>query len=177
MQDFNYLFSNCFEITVELSCCKYPHRDILNGEWLDNVESMIGYLEQVHKGVKGLVVDKHGKPVENAAVEVEGIAKKVFTTDRGEYWRLLPTNKAFRLRATKGSTTSEWLDVRSSQPATIASDIVLNDVSRTDQHEQASSSLSSPSSSSENGGNSWMASMCYWLPPAMCSAAKTWLGR
>lgn len=37
----------------------------------------------------GLVVDKHGNGIPHAEVEVKGITKKVNTTERGEYWRLL----------------------------------------------------------------------------------------
>jgi len=53
MQDFNYLFSNCLEITVELSCWKKPDEHILNTEWENNVDSLLVLLESACSGVKG----------------------------------------------------------------------------------------------------------------------------
>jgi len=47
MQDFNYIFSNCFEITIELTCCKYPKAMELPKEWNNNQESLLSYIEQV----------------------------------------------------------------------------------------------------------------------------------
>ena len=55
MQDFNYLFSNCFEITVEVSCCKYPLEEDLPPQWNANKNSLIRYLLKVHQGIKGHV--------------------------------------------------------------------------------------------------------------------------
>ena len=53
MQDFNYLFSNCLEITVELSCWKKPDEHILNTEGENNIDSLLVLLESACSGVKG----------------------------------------------------------------------------------------------------------------------------
>ncbi|KOC66182.1 Carboxypeptidase D [Habropoda laboriosa] len=89
MQDFNYAHSNAFEITFELSCCKYPNASAMPEYWRLNKESLIKYLEQAHIGVKGLVRDSDGQPIEAANIVVHGIKHNVSTTHRGEYWRLL----------------------------------------------------------------------------------------
>lgn len=90
MQDFNYIFSNCFEITVELSCCKYPKSDSLQKQWLDNKKSLLSYLQAVHMGVKGVVTDQESdEAIPGVQIQVSGISTNVTTSNRGEYWRLL----------------------------------------------------------------------------------------
>uniref|UniRef100_A0A182J566 Peptidase M14 domain-containing protein n=1 Tax=Anopheles atroparvus TaxID=41427 RepID=A0A182J566_ANOAO len=89
MQDFNYVYSNCFEVTLELSCCKFPPAADLPTEWNKNKRSLLEYMKLVHAGVKGLVTDSAGYPIKDADVIVSGVDRNVRTTDRGEYWRLL----------------------------------------------------------------------------------------
>ncbi|KAI4454464.1 protease m14 carboxypeptidase [Holotrichia oblita] len=92
MQDFNYVHSNCYEVTFELSCCKYPPIEELTEEWLNNKESLLSYMEAVHWGVKGLATDENGTPIKDAIITVSGINHNVTTTSNGEYWRLLLPN-------------------------------------------------------------------------------------
>lgn len=86
---FSYLFSNCFEITLELSCCKYPNRSELSNEWNKNVKSLVRYLQATHLGIKGVISDSNNNPLKDFMISVEGIDKPINATNRGEYWRLL----------------------------------------------------------------------------------------
>ena len=89
MQDFNYLFSNCMEITVELSCAKNPPADTLQSEWEINREPLLAYLEASGEAARGIVTNKDGQAASKAVVKVSGHDKDVVTTSRGEWWRIL----------------------------------------------------------------------------------------
>ncbi|XP_062957668.1 carboxypeptidase N catalytic chain [Cynocephalus volans] len=89
MQDFNYLHTNCFEITLELSCNKFPPQEELQREWLGNREALIQFLEQVHHGIKGMVLDENYNVLAGAVISVEGINHDVTSGDHGDYFRLL----------------------------------------------------------------------------------------
>lgn len=49
MQDYNYVHSNCFEITLELGCERFPKSSDLQKYWLDNKKALIEFAHQVGK--------------------------------------------------------------------------------------------------------------------------------
>ncbi|KAB5554246.1 hypothetical protein PHYPO_G00048150 [Pangasianodon hypophthalmus] len=90
MNDFSYLHTNCFEVTVELSCDKFPHASELPTEWENNRESLLVYMEQVHRGIKGVIKDKETKAgIADAIVKVDDIDHHIRSASDGDYWRLL----------------------------------------------------------------------------------------
>lgn len=114
MQDYNYVWAQCLEITLELSCCKFPPEKELPGLWSQNRAALLAYMQQVHLGVKGQVLDGDGRPVQNALVEVEGRRNlcPFRTNQHGEYYRLLlPGNYTFKVTFPGHQQLTETLSV------------------------------------------------------------------
>lgn len=93
MPDFNYYGADCFELTFRVSCCKYPEINTLKSEWHINQEPLLSFIEAVHWGIKGAVMNDAAEPIPNAKIIVQGLDHHVSTNERGEYWRLLLPGK------------------------------------------------------------------------------------
>ena len=89
MQDFNYLNSNCFEITVEQGCQKFPYASQLQSIWNSNRPPLVAYMFQVHTGVKGFVRNINGAVVQYATIQTNRRDHDVQAAKDGDYWRLL----------------------------------------------------------------------------------------
>lgn len=95
MQDFNYLSSNDFELTLELGCEKYPVANVLETEWERNRDALLNLIWQVrvpssvfftsvsfynscfpqaHVGIKGMVYNSlTNQGIPNAIVHVKNM--------------------------------------------------------------------------------------------------------
>ncbi|XP_054853645.1 adipocyte enhancer-binding protein 1 isoform X3 [Eublepharis macularius] len=89
MNDFSYLHTNCLELSIYPGCDKFPHENELAQEWENNKESLLTFMEQVHRGIKGMVRDQQGDPIANVSISVVGINHDVKTASGGDYWRIL----------------------------------------------------------------------------------------
>lgn len=98
MQDFNYLFADTMEVTVEVSCCKYPEKEALLDEWNLHKDGIIAYVLEAQRGIRGRVIDgRSRKPVVGAKIRVRlaGVRQDKWrstttkTNFRGIFWRIL----------------------------------------------------------------------------------------
>lgn len=98
LQDWSYNWMGCMDLTGEISNDKWPGAAALAGLWEDNRASMIAYLSECHRGVRGLVTDADSSQPVAAVVTVTGRDMPFYTDpDVGDFHRcLLPG--AYRLR-------------------------------------------------------------------------------
>ncbi|CAI2357868.1 unnamed protein product [Caenorhabditis sp. 36 PRJEB53466] len=89
MQDWNYLNTNCFEVTVEMNCEKFPHTKKLRYLWEENKYALLHFINLIHGAIHGLVIDADtGEGIVNATVSIDERAKIVVSYGEGEFWRL-----------------------------------------------------------------------------------------
>jgi len=89
MQDWNYGYTDCIEMTAEISNIKWPAASTLDTYWAQNQESLLKYLEFAQKGVRGVVTNSSGTPL-TATLTVAGNVKTEKTDmPNGDYHRLL----------------------------------------------------------------------------------------
>jgi hypothetical protein len=60
MQDWNYVHTNCMEITVEIGCIKYPDEKYLEDYWEANKLPITEFILQSRIGLLGIVSDSEG---------------------------------------------------------------------------------------------------------------------
>ncbi|KAI4461253.1 protease m14 carboxypeptidase [Holotrichia oblita] len=90
MQDYNYFKHGCMELTMEISCCKFPASIELPQLWEDNKKAFVKYCLQANQGVTGVIKDNYtGEPIPNATLQIVGRDMNFYSDVNGRFWRLL----------------------------------------------------------------------------------------
>jgi hypothetical protein len=106
MQDYGYFNYGTIELTIEISCCKYPGSNLLENYWNYNRDAMIHLLYQAQRGliliikkksfrknfilgVKGLILNENSQPIPSTEIMIDNRRPVVKVTALGEFWRIL----------------------------------------------------------------------------------------
>ncbi|KHN74597.1 Carboxypeptidase D [Toxocara canis] len=90
MQDWNYVNTNCFELTIEMNCQKFSFAKDLPKLWNDHKYALFELIDQVHNTISGFVLDAEtGQGIANATISISDEGKVIRSYIYGDYWRLI----------------------------------------------------------------------------------------
>ncbi|MGH0155471.1 UNVERIFIED_CONTAM: hypothetical protein FKN15_029131 [Acipenser sinensis] len=95
MNDFSYLHTNCFELSMHVGCDKFPHESELPEEWENNRESLLVFMEQnMSNGIDNYEIDisifiSVWKGFRVYCCQCKFKIRKLRQPADGDYWRLL----------------------------------------------------------------------------------------
>ncbi|VIO89779.1 Zinc carboxypeptidase family protein [Brugia malayi] len=90
MQDWNYVFANCFELTIEMNCVKYSSDEQLKQIWNEHKFALISFIEKIHNTISGFVLDEiNGIGIPGVQISIDNIGKTVLSSTDGDFWRLV----------------------------------------------------------------------------------------
>ncbi|KAL4223338.1 Syntaxin-binding protein 5 [Mactra antiquata] len=156
MQDYNYLAHGVFELTLEIGCCKYPPASKLEDFWISNKNAMINFLMEVHRGVKGLILDKSdNSSIVGANLSIMGRESVPFKSlQNGEYYRLLMPGTSYVLK----------VSAKGYRPTQHIFSVVEGKVTRLDVHLEAESNSTKIFSEEIQDSSSYQITCISYLP-------------
>nr|GEZ36927.1 carboxypeptidase SOL1 isoform X2 [Tanacetum cinerariifolium] len=134
MQDWNYIYGGCFELTLEISDNKWPPANELQMVWNYNKRSMLDLVASVVKsGVHGRIFSSDcGEPLP-ASIAIKDINYTIKASERlADYHRLLAPGQQYEVTAMMpGYRTRSTTIIMRDKPMTL--DFVLEpDMTRAD---------------------------------------------
>jgi len=123
MQDWNYHWHNCLDVTIELSQNKWPNYSTIENYWGENKNSLLAYINQIHYGMKGFVYDARSMEPIKANYKIQGLDKTFYSfLPHGDFYKLLlPGNYTveFFAEGYKSKTININVEKRKSLPVRI----------------------------------------------------------
>jgi len=127
-QDYVNYWHNCREITLEVSSNKTPGSETLPNYWNYNKEAMLGYIENVKYGIRGLVTGECGEPIaaKITAVGYDKDHSEVVTNPQfGNYYRMIEPGTYNLLFESEGYESKTITNVTAQQNKTTLLNVTL----------------------------------------------------
>lgn len=122
MQDYAYLIDNYLQLSLFVSCCKYPSPLEIENVWEQNREPLLSFVEKSHQAVKGVVLNYSHMAIPGAHLYVEELDLQIdIHGNDSRFYHLLPPGKyKISASATGHSTASKFVTVSAGKTATVA---------------------------------------------------------